>query len=899
MMKRLLSVFIAVVIFTTAVVVLPNNNIVQGESTNTSTGNNTWDGSVHAVEDGQFPSKNMYTLTQDQDEYKLPNIWHANAFNECELDVDVEHGEKVFYKETGVGGDLITVGRGNTPDQFKNNIPGNDGGSYSYYAALYDNYENAQDPKNIRLAVYNYNGFDVTEYQYLRFQMMRQNIELDPNHWGQGDDPYAFVMIYGANGEKIERRFTEIFNNPANRIYNYLFDVSDVNFVVTCLEFHFKTIRRESTGKADPARVWVDNIRFVKNATHTKYYASKVNTKVTKFHGCDSNTNFQAHIPLNSTGIVQNYNYSFGSTDDSTSVVEGSGSFALQPEDFNQNCWYQIALQNNTGVKLSDYQYFRFYLHVGDAITQANLGEVWPTKEDFRVYFNEHYDYLANNGDANAKNMAYVANPDLTMLKQGVKAAGWYLCTVPINKLSPYDSSASSFDLNKVIKSISIQFGSLNFPNPTSIGVNGSALSFHIDELEFIGYSYEEDTDYKYQAGHYQVIENFEDKADAKLNVRSGADASDYLAIRNEALVYNPAFKAPNGGWTYKYKYDKTNSQLGHYYSSENEYIVSQGLYADWIRANAGTYANIHSGNLEAAYNLDNRPFNLGKFTHFSLDLTIRPQHQTLNSISAPGLTGTKETFYIRIRSNSNYNDVCTLKFTLNLSGDTTGKGSLPFYSSDDGIEILPLEGFIPGRDGVFTCCGTMRITFTLADILANATDTFDITKIDQFRFIMLRSNTGAGAARNSSEYDNRNIDLFLDNFVGFTPDMTVTVKTEGVPESEYNQPFVYTIIGGDDVTTHVNATFTLQGNDSEVIYNLPFNSYTIYQSDWSWRFNEENKQVAQKMATLDKPAGGKFTYKDMVENKIALAYTVVFRPKKSKVKWLSDVRRVHFKAKN
>ena len=899
MKKRVVSLFLAIVIFAMAVVVLPQTTLVANAAENSV--NTTWDGSVHALEDGQFPSKEMYTLTQDQDEYSMPNIWHATAFNECELDVDVDHGNQHFFKETGVGGDLITAGRGITPNEFKS-INGYVGGESAYYAALYNNYEHAQDPKNIRLAVYNYDNFDTTDYQYFRFQMLRQNVELDPNHWGQGDDPYAFVMFYGPNGEKVEKRFTDIFNDNANRVYNYLIDVSDMNMVVTCVEFHFKTIRRESKGLADPARVWVDNIRFVKNATHTQYYASKVNTKKTTFHDCDTATNYQYRIPLSSGGISDLYNYKFQITNESSSCIDGEGAFALHPVDYNSNCWYQVAFQNSTGVRLSDYQYFRFYMHVGTGLTQANLGEAWPNNNDFRVYFNENLDYAATNNDV--LKMGYVVNPQITTLKNGVPGAGWYLCTIPINKISPYSTAVSSMVLSKVIKSISIQFGSLKIPTPSGNN-KASDYTFHIDQLEFIGYSYEEDTKYKYQSGHYQVIENFENKADAKLNVRSGADVSDYLAVRKEDILYNPTYKNSFGGWLYKYNADTTNNQIGHYYSAEYDYIVSQGRYADWIRANEGSYKNNHSGMLEAAYNLDGVDggyFNLGKFTNFSLDFSIRPQHQTLNALTAPGLQGTKETFLIRIRSNKNYDNVSTLKFTLNLSSDTTGEGELPFYSSNDGIQILPMEGFRPGRDGVYTCSGSMRITFTLADILANATGNFDIDQVDQIRFVMERSNVndkGVGTERNAAEYDSRFIDMFLDNFVGFTPDMTVTVKTEGLTGPDEMQPFVFTMVGSDDVTEHVNTTFSLQGNESEVIYNLPFNSYTIYLTNWSWRFKTENKTVAQQMATLDRPESGKFTYKDMVENKIALTYTVVFTPQRTKYQWLNDSRRVRFKAKN
>ena len=94
MMKRLLSVFIAVVIFTTAVVVLPQkNNIAQGAGTNT-----TWDNSVHALEDGDYPSHEMFTLTADEDEFSMPYKWHVTDFNHCDQDT-IPGDNRPLYRE--------------------------------------------------------------------------------------------------------------------------------------------------------------------------------------------------------------------------------------------------------------------------------------------------------------------------------------------------------------------------------------------------------------------------------------------------------------------------------------------------------------------------------------------------------------------------------------------------------------------------------------------------------------------------------------------------------------------------------------------------------------------------------------------------------------------------------
>ncbi len=929
MLKRVLSIFIAAVIATTAVLILPQKtNIAQGEDTNA-----TWDNSVHAMEDGQYPSKNMFTLTQAEDEYTMPNRWHISTFNDCELIVDPAHNFTPLYAQTGEPEEnKTTMGRGATPSQIRQGIPGNDGHqyetadkqkllldyadhNYSYYVELSKNYGDAREPKNIRLATYNYNGIDLTKYQYLRFQLLRENIELVESAMSLPVDerPYAKVMLYDNSGSGkpcVEFDFTDTFLNDDHRACNYLINVSDCNFVVTNVEFHFRTIRRESTDKSSPARVWFDNIRFLKNATHSQCYAYNVTNKQTTFHGCDYHANIQTHIPLDGFEYGSNA-YVTRITDNIYSVAEGTGSFVIQPELYNKDSWLQIAFQNSTGVKLSDYRYFRFYMFVGEDVTSENLGEAWPNDDDFRIYFSEYEDYVANTDKP--QNIGFVINPQLSKLKGEVRASGWYVCTVPINKIKPFQQGATSFDLNKTIKSISIQLGSMNFTSST--GSLSEKHAFHIDHLEFIGYDYSPNTNYTYQAGHYQMLENFEQTADAKINTNEFTDAASALAMYRPDVYSNNSIESNSGTWLYKYNDSgKISEHYKSYYCSDFNSMVTQGMYADWLRAKSGKYTadetNNGSGNMEAAYNFrteDNSALqtrDLSKFTHFSLDFTIRPQDNTLGHLTAPGLQGTKETFRIRIRSKSSGGSYLEsrLTFTLNMSSDTTGEGANSFYSSNDGIQIFPMEGFIPGRAGLYTCSGSMRITFTLADILARAGEGFDITQTDQIRFEWLKSDYKV-QTRDEQEYDHRMTDLFLDNFVGFTPDMMVTVKTQGVPDGDATQPYVFTIIGGDDVTTHVNAMFVLQGNDTEVIYNLPFNSYTIYQSDWAWRFttsaDKMQQTVAQKMATLDKPNGGKFTYKDMVNNNIALSYTVVFTPEKTKSKWLSDTRRVHFKAKN
>jgi hypothetical protein len=71
-----------------------------------------------------------------------------------------------------------------------------------------------------------------------------------------------------------------------------------------------------------------------------------------------------------------------------------------------------------------------------------------------------------------------------------------------------------------------------------------------------------------------------------------------------------------------------------------------------------------------------------------------------------------------------------------------------------------------------------------------------------------------------------------------------LTISTTAVSSMDANQSFVFTIKGktGTD-TEKVNLTVSVIGNGSVTIRDLPVGDYDIIShSDWSWRFNSENK---------------------------------------------------------
>lgn len=914
MKKRVLSILLAVVIFTTAIVVLPNNNIVQGESTNTSTGNTTWDGSVHALEEGAYTSKTMYGLLQSQNDYGYPDTFHISTFNSCDYYKDPKTG-KYLYSEDGDSG--CSLGDCDvTPDAIKN-LPTYDGANgddsdpnnnrngygYSYYAKVNagrtENY-------NIRTRIYNFDGLDITDYRYLRFQIHADNCSFNDTATGDST-PYFKVQLYtstdtsSSTNAVAEYDYTSTFRN--NTTYDYIVDVTNVNQKIVRIEFHFKTLKQTNTSLA--STIWYDNIRFLKNATHTKSFASDVTEKVGQFSSCsDKSKNIlydwlTPDVPFHS-GI-------------SSSHYEGESCFyALPDRTTAQTKLIQgvFVKESSEEFKLSDYDYFRFNIHFASALennSQIQFNEYsgtddettkkkWPqgfenTNSDypFTIYFSHYENYIDNVNTPNSIGMIR-GNLNITKIKEN-PGAGWWVCVADLSKVTEYTLDGE-FDPDKPIKSISIQLGQLNFPTTSYEGDK----AIHIDNLQFVKYTYSDSKTYTYPAGHYQVLHNFEGSAQAVHNTANNNSTEDMQrrVMRGVDLKSAVEYNSEGGSWLTRAEADGENYKNVNTGSigAKRRDEVTQGMYASWLRAKSGDYGSTE-GALQAAYNFE-QSRDLSKFTHFSIDLTIRPQNETTGHKIAPGLTGSDEKFRLRLRSNQDNNAHFDIEFTLKRKDGTSG-----FYTSDDGVEILPLEGFIPGYKGAYTASGCMRITFTLDALLKNAVGNFDITSVDQIRFFMLRNTEG----RTSSMYTTDAVDIFLDNLVAFTPDMKITVKTEGVPDSDYTQPFVFTIVGDDKITNHVNASFTLQGNDSEVIYNLPFNSYTIYQTDWAWRYKTTadtmKHTVAQEMSTLDKPNVGSFTYKDMMENRIPLFYEVTFNPTKTNEKWLSDTQRVQTKSRN
>ncbi len=929
MLKRVLSIFIAVVLFTTAIVVFPENNVAKGV---TATSDETWEGSVHALRAGDYSSKDIHGLQQHQNDYDYPDTFHITTFNSCDYAKDPETNNPLYMESSDSGTNISSncdftpnelinlatydgtnVTTANPNDNHKQGDDNNDernGYGYSYYSqCVADRTSNF----NFRMRVFNYDGVNITDYSYLRFQICAQNVQFDDTT----DNVYFRVQLYDNTDTSANSKAFAEFDCTGtfreNAVYDYLLDLTKYNYTKTVkrIEFHFQTIQLKNTSQV--GKVWYDNIRFLKNAVHTKTFASEVSESKSKvFSECETNSKVK---DMGGSSLLK-----IGTT--AQSHYSGNGCVSITSQTTTATtAWTQVALQpddSNYTFKLTDFQYIRFYLHfasdlVNDGKIQFNKSSSdqtkinWPedcelkegeSRYPFTIYFSHDSEYSGDNATNSSSIGMIRGNLKVTQIASGSLGAGWWVCIADLSSVKPY---WESFDTNKAIKSISIQLGNLTYPTTS----NEKDKAIHIDKVEFVKYEYSDSSKYYYPAGHYQVLHGFEGHANAVHNTTDVLNEDGFRRVmRYEDLLSSIEYNSAPGDWL---KRDEASGNT--YVKNDTGSIggkrrddVTQGMYSSWIRAKAGDYSGPEEeGALQIAYNFpDRRSRDLSKFTHFSIDLTIRPQNETVNNTQKvpPGLTGSNETFRLRLRSNRTNDDHFDITFTLLRKSGTT-----KFYSSTDGVDIFPLDGFIPGVDGAYTASGCMRITFTLDAILKNATDNFNITSVDQIRFFWLKSIDG----RTSDMYTTDRADFFIDNLMAFTPDMNLTVKTEGIDRTtDLNQSFVYRVQGTDDVTAHVDFNFDLSVNNTtnssgeyidsyETIPNLPLNSYKITQSDWAWRYDNPVVQtIPQVMSTKNYSTTNAYSYKYIMDNKL-LSNTIVFTPTNKKTKWLSDERRSRY----
>ncbi len=876
MKKRIFSVILAVVLLATAIFSTPQ--IPKTTAYDTFGTNETWNSSYHALsEDAGTPEQPgyvgrythtveplkdangniLYDMPTGFNEYDMPDKFAVISFNDCETLNDIDTGTPLFAD--GNPNPMVDSICDASVGAIKN-MHGNIGEN-AYVLKMRTNYTTGYtEAQNAIATITNPNSFDITNFQYFRFHMFSQNVMIQ-------SDGYCIVQLYAETGIAQWDITNEIAANKAN---NFFFDISNVGGTVSQIQIHCSGIRRISNDTTT-ARMLFDNFRFVRNTTYSDTYSYTPTKKQFHFNDCEDLSTIQN---ITASGY-SNYQKHMGVTTSAGSTVDGAGSFVYGPngdntmQAYGKNDWYQLAFLNSTGVIPAQYGYMRFYAYFGgqydSIVNNLNLA----------FYFCTEYDYNANKGNTSKIVETYT----------GVKVSnyklnqGWYMFTVNVQ------------GIKQRIKSVSIQLGAMTVQSP---GTNQDQAKIHFDYLHFFGYDYTPNTAYPYLAGHYKIIDGFETGGWECDNTHMTTHA-----VSHQAYTLEPQYKGDVDGWANKRGTTEAHPETGSSMLGAGfPHTVTQGRYAVMWRPQINS--NQDNATIKRTYST---PQDLSKFTHFSLDFTIRDMQRASNGskyTNQLGLIGDNERFMISLVDvNGNTSN---LVFYLKKTHDTNNF----VYSPDHGVEGFPLYGFVPGyneRDHgpQYTPTGPMRLVINLGEIMDHRAQTgFDLAKISQFHFTYVRSN-GGSRPTTDFEYvtsDTRRCDFYLDNFVAFTPDMSVDIKTVGADPVDAGQRMVLHLNGNDSVTQHVDIEYSADPftNDGlETIKNIPLNSYIASMEPWAWRYHEEKKRIYDNTTmpryndTLINGYTGKcLGYKAICNNKSAyLNKTVTFDLTRYHNKWL------------
>ncbi len=824
MKKRIFSVILAVVLLVTAIFSMPQ--IPKTTAYDTFGTNETWNSSYHALSEdagtaekpgyvGRFthtiePLKDengniLYDMPTGFNEYDMPDKFAVISYNDCETLNDVDTGTQMFSdgNPTPMVDSLCDASVGAIK-----NLHGNIGEN-AYVLKMRTNYAGGYtQAQNAIATITNPNAFDVTNFQYMRFHLYSQNIEIQTGG-------YCIVQLHAETGTAQWDITNEI---AASKVNNFFFDVTNVGGIISKIEIHCSGIRRLSNDTA-VSRMLFDNFRFVRNTTYSDTFSYTPTKKVFHFNDCEDLSTIQ-NIPASG---YSNYQKFMQITTSAGSTVDGKGSFVYGPngagnlQGYGVNDWYQVAFQNSQGVVPSDYGYFRFYMYLGNNVKGA-------LDNDVDIYFNTALDYKNNTG---------IVNNDTSLQYKGVKVynytldQGWYMITLNCQTL------------HKRIYSVSICFNDMNIAQPT--GDNQDQAKMHIDYVHFFGYDYTPNVGYPYLAGHYKLLDGFEEGT-------ATTDNTNFLsqAVSHQAYTLEPQYKGNVDGWASVRGTTQTHPETGNgMFGAGFPHTVTQGRYAMIWRPNINN--NRNDAWIRRTFD---EAQNLSKFTHLSLDFTVRdmqqaaPNNKRANQV---GLTGTNERFMISLRDGNG--NTSNLVFYLQRTHNVTTF----IYSPDHGIEGFPLYGFIPGYNEKdhgpqYTPVGPMRLVMNMGQIVEHATSGFDVTNIVGFDFTYVRS--GGGRPNDAYEYttnDSRRCDFYLDNLVAFTPDMTLNVQVTGADPADAGQRVVAHVNGNDTVTNHVDIEYSsdpFTNNGLEIIKHLPLNSYIVSLEPWAWRYHQEKKRI-------------------------------------------------------
>ena len=583
------------------------------------------------------------------------------------------------------------------------------------------------------------------------------------------------------------------------------------------------------------------------------------------------------------------------------------------------------SMRNKLGMDISQYDYLEFDVKLGSALKWGQTSRA----SAYKVYF--YYETNSGSGQFISSDRCIEgykeSNADFDFRSQINKnSTDWQTVRIPLRSLKGLSKAPT-------VKQIIIRMADGNAA--VSAGTGGIAIDDlrFVKNDDHVGVAYTHDgngnkiTDGSnaYPSGDYYMINDFE------FNGSNRNYANHSHAYKSATLSTHQGQKIYSGNWVkYIPVIRQTDANLmdshGVNQHTGNDCIngvgtedggknfvggkntVTQGDYALGLETpeyqNRSKILAQQGWHNPAYYEREySSGINLSDFTHFAIDVTVRtpfPDKNNNKGIRRPNNSAAKGVVFClalydkdTVNDGYNYTSGASVKFFLPFGEDPWSyTGDKPGDDNNYGT-ILALGSDYNSGKGITgrTSHGTMRFVFTREQLLSgmDAKGGVDLSNITAMRFVWLNripsadpTNTeyysfpfgdrpgdisyGANDTSEALRYQ-----LILDNFIGYTPDMTLTLQNQITDTSlmDEDQSFLYNLYGGyvssdgggyitenhlgtvksayshyakkDTITQGVNQTLSIPANGSVTIRNLPFNSYYVSRQNWGWRYTVSN----------------------------------------------------------
>lgn len=660
-----------------------------------------------------------------------------------------------------------------------------------------------------------------------------------------------------------------------------------------------------------------DNLKMLYSGTNTtkrgsfKTYKGSINT-----NDSDEFDNFNSAYPPN---IIHSVNGSRSNTSGGnegvpkTEVANGSDNFAkFYPRStdmrmifrnyFNTDVTYYNRWENNKpnpnadltdsnlkpGLDISQYEYFEFKIYISSDLGlsgRRNSG----ASHSARVFFYHEsnsatgrylewaacFDQYANNGsDFSFYEQLFDSNDNLKLATNQ-----WHTIRIPLKNITEFAP----------VKQVTIRIAENMSTTNGFIGINDICFVKNPDHTKGVYYYYRNQDGSSvldktaYPSGNYFMINDFETlegvKAIANNNTICLARRYEETNLDDFCGYAESAAKrgAVSGDNDFGYLQGSGQWPDGNYYYKATEHLVTQGYYSTVIQCRSGNYVLNQDKNMYigATYYRDfGKTLDLSKYTHFAMDVYIRPISVSGRNKGIPG-GGSASSFSLTLITDQEGTVDKETGFDINIRLSNTNINNGASFdgirnTESGGPQFLPLDnqGSYGGAVNTGrTPYGAMRIIFTREDALKYFTNGSgaDLSKINAMRFLWVNGQGDAGTTFDKQTEEG--FDFVLDNFIAYTPEtsMTIESKMENEDWDDNDVSFVYDIYGGyeakntespegknnqgpsvgpiyaqkgDDIfTKDVDTQVTLKPGQKVTIEHLPFNSFYITQQNWNWRY--------------------------------------------------------------